>query len=392
MKNISLSATAQDGLPANAVVRLRAASRRPSSLGSAIRGAIPLSVGEPDSGTPKDIVEAGVTALRNGRTRYAQLTGLPELQNALASDLSRRAGRTIDPSQVVVTHGGSAGLAASVLALINAGDRVLIPEPTYSLYADHLAMVDADTVWVANRSDGTLDLERLRHEAPDSRMVILCNPGNPTGRLYSAEELQELASILQANPHLLLLADEAYADIVYDGLPFFSALQLHSIADQVIYCNTFSKSYAMTGWRLGYIVASHERAGAINLVHRSINGALCTFVQDAGLEALQTPEEVLASQTASYQERRDIVVQMLSDVPGLSLLPPQGAFYAFPQIATTLTSDEMTQRFAANGVIVRSGSEFGPSGEGHVRISFATDRESLIDGMKRFVETVGTIV
>ncbi|MGX5717537.1 pyridoxal phosphate-dependent aminotransferase [Arthrobacter sp. MAHUQ-56] len=222
-------------------------------------------------------------------------------------------------------------------------------------------------------------------------MIILCNPGNPTGRIYSAEELQELAQILETNPHLLLLADEAYADIVFDGLPFLSALQLSSVADQVILSSTFSKTYAMTGWRLGYVVAAPDLAATINLVHRSINGAINTFVQDAGMEALKIEETELEASARSYQARRDIVVECLTGVPGVSMLPPQGAFYAFPRIHSTLSSDAMTTRFAEAGVIVRSGSEFGPSGEGHIRISFATDVESLEEGLRRFVDVVRSL-
>jgi aspartate aminotransferase len=348
-------------------------------------------MGEPDSGTPKRIVDAAVEALHKGRTKYARLTGAPELQAALADSLSNSVGRTITSEQIVITHGGSAGLAAAVIGLLNAGDRVLIPEPTYSLYADHLAMVGADPMWVTNLPDGSLDLGRIAVEAPVSRMVILCNPGNPTGRVYSANELQELAQILEANPHLLLLADEAYADIVFDGMPFLSALQLSSVADQVILSNTFSKTYAMTGWRLGYIVASPDLATTINLVHRSINGAINTFVQDAALEALKIEKADLESSAHSYQLRRDIVVKRLADVPGVSMLPPQGAFYAFPRVDSALSSDAMTARFAEGGVIVRSGSEFGPSGEGHIRISFATDTESLEEGLRRFVDVVRSL-
>ncbi|BCW36021.1 aminotransferase [Arthrobacter sp. StoSoilA2] len=371
-----------------AVGRIEAGSRRPSSLGAVEPGSIALSMGEPDSGTPRPVIDAGIEALNRGRTRYTALTGLPELRDALAEHLSERSGRAIGAEQVIVTHGGSAGLAASVIAMVNAGDRVLIPEPTYSLYADHLAMIGAEGIWVANRPDGGLDMERLEREAPASRMIILCNPGNPTGRCYSKQDLQALAALLESNPHLLLLADEAYADIVFDGVPFRSSLQLHSVADQVVYCNTFSKSYAMTGWRLGFVVASPERAAAINLVHRSINGSINTFVQDAALEALRTPQADLEQLTASYQARRDVVVEQLSGLSKVSLLAPQGAFYAFPKIDSGLNSDEMTRRFAANGVLVRSGAEFGPSGEGHVRISFATDIETLAEGMKRFVHTV----
>ncbi|MDI2036479.1 Aspartate/prephenate aminotransferase [Paenarthrobacter nitroguajacolicus] len=380
--------TAEPTIASLAVARILKASRRPSSLGTVDSGSIALSMGEPDAGTPRPVVDAGIEALKQGRTRYTALTGLPKLRKALAAKLSVQAARAIKPEQVVVTHGGSAGLAAAVIAMVNAGDRVVIPEPTYSLYGDHVAMVGGEAVWVPNSPNGSLDLERLEHEAATARMIILCNPSNPTGLVYSAEELVSLAHILERHPNVLLLADEAYADIVFDGVPFLSALQLHSIADQVIYCSTFSKSYAMTGWRLGFVVASPERSAAINLVHRSINGSINTFVQDAALVALQTPEADLAQLRASYQRRRDVVVEHLQSAPRVNLLPPEGAFYAFPKIDCDLTSDEMTQRFARNGVVVRSGSEFGPSGEGHVRISFAADVDSLNEGMRRFVETV----
>lgn len=381
-----------DPAGSKAVVRISDASRRPASLGVNSPDVISLSMGEPDSGTPDRVVEAAVAALRNGRTRYTQLTGAPELRSALASTLSVKAGREISPDQVVITHGGSAGLAASVLALVDPGDRVLIPEPTYSLYADHLAMVGADAQWIANCPDGSLDLDRLAKEAATSRMIILCNPGNPTGRVYSHKELRALAGILEGNRHLLLLADEAYADIIFDGAAFLSTLELHSIADQVVFCSTFSKTYAMTGWRLGYVVAASGHAAKVNLVHRSINGSVNTFVQDAALTALQTPDADIRAAAASYQLRRDLVAKRLTGIPGVALLQPQGAFYAFPKIDSGLSSDEMTARFAAAGVIVRSGSEYGPSGEGHVRISFATDTASLDEGMLRFVETVLSMV
>lgn len=366
--------------------RIVLASRRPASLGSTPAGAIALSMGEPDAGTPEPIVEAAVEALRNGRTRYTNLSGAPELRRLLAEKLTARSGQNLSPDQIVITHGGSAGLAATILALINPGDKVLIPEPTYSLYADHLAMVGAEAIWVPNRADGTLDLERLAREAADTRMIILCNPGNPTGRVYSETELRKLAELLTAHPHLLLLSDEAYADIVFDGMTFLSALELPTISDQVICCSTFSKTYAMTGWRLGYVVASRKLSEKINLLHRTLNGSVNTFVQDAALVALETPTEHLKAMAQSYQARRDIVVDKLSGIPGLSMLPPQGAFYAFVKIDSGLTSDEMTARFAAAGVIVRSGSEFGPSGEGHVRLSFATDPETLEIGLDRFVD------
>lgn len=378
--------------PANpaaaAVQRIIEGSRRPQSLGFAQAGAVSLAMGEPDSGTPAAVVDAAIAAQNNGRTRYAPMTGSPELRDAIAAQTASKYGRDTQPGEIILTHGGSAGLAATIIALINPGDRVLIPEPTYSLYADHVAMVGAECVWVPNLPDGSLDVEGLRQEAPSSSMIILCNPGNPTGRVYPDTDLHQLEQLLLDNPNLLLLADEAYADITFDGAPYTSALTLTQAGDQVVCCSTFSKTFAMTGWRLGHIVAPAALGDKINIIHRTINGPLNTFVQHAALAALQASEAQLRATARSYQERRDLVVQRLSGVPGIELLTPQGAFYAFPRITSTLTSDEMTARFAESGVLVRSGSEFGPSGEGHIRISFATDVASLEEGLRRFIAAV----
>lgn len=249
-------------------------------------------------------------------------------------------------------------------------------------------MVGAECVWVPNLPDGSLDVESLRREASSASMIILCNPGNPTGLVYPDADLHHLEQLLLDNPDLLLLADEAYADITFDGAPYTSALTLTQAKDQVICCSTFSKTYAMTGWSLGHVIAPAALADKINLIHRTVNGPLNTFVQHAALTALQTSHAQLWATAQSYQERRDLVVQRLSGVAGIEMLTPQGAFYAFPRITSGLSSDEMTARFAEAGVLVRSGSEFGPSGEGHIRISFATDVDSLEEGLRRFIATV----
>lgn len=371
-----------------AAERIAASSRRPATLGAAAPGAISLAMGEPDAGTPAAIVDAAARSLAEGRTRYSPMTGAPALRKAIARKISAEYARAITSREVVLTHGGSAGLAASMLAMVGPGDRVLIPEPAYSLYADHVAMVGAEVVWVPANPDGSLDLATLRRKAPTARMMILCNPGNPTGRVYSATEVHGVGGILAENPGLLLLSDEAYGSIVFDGLELVSALDLADVSGQVIFCSTLSKTYAMTGWRLGYVVAEGPLADKINLIHRTINGPLNTFVQDAALTALETPGADLRTVAASYQERRDLVIGALKGIPGVEMLAPQGAFYAFPRIASRLSSDEMVARFAEAGVLVRSGSEFGPSGEGHVRLSFATDRASLKEGLLRFETAV----
>jgi aspartate aminotransferase len=362
--------------------RVAAASRRPKSLGAVPPGAVSLAMGEPFASTDARIIESAAASALAGNTRYEAMTGSPALRAAIASKVSEQYGRNINPSQVVPSHGASGGLAATILALVDPGDRVVIPEPTYSLYADHVVMAGGTVDWTGNAPDGSLDLDLLRAKIPGARMVILCNPGNPSGRIYGRADLEELAA-LAAESGCYLISDEAYSAIVFDGLEFTSSLSWPQYADNVICCRTFSKAYAMTGWRLGYVVAPAAVADAINLVHRTFNGALNSFVQHAGVRALELEDQLLDSLVEAYQLRRDLVVERLSDMPGLELALPQGAFYAFPRVAMDISSDELAVRMADGGVLVRSGREYGPSGEGYFRISFATDMENLEEGLRR---------
>ena len=371
--------------------RITAASRRPAGLGLTPAGSISLAMGEPDAATAAPIARAAVDALRHGRTRYEPLTGSPALRAALADHVEGGTGRATGVDEIVVTHGGTAGLAAVALALLSPGDLVLVPEPTYSLYSDHVAMAGAEQRWVAPGPDGRIDFAALEASAADARMIMLCNPVNPTGMVLTPDELTALADLLRRHPSLLLVSDEAYADIVFDDAPFTSALSLAEVRDQVIMVGTFSKSYAMTGWRLGYVVAEAEKAAHVNLVHRTLNGSLATFVQDAGIIALQTPRDVLDEMRAGYQRRRDLVWDALSDIPGVALVRPAGAFYAFPRVDVGFSSTELVARLAQAGVLLRAGSEYGPSGEGHVRLSFATDDDSLRAGLSRIRDVLARV-
>ena len=313
------------------------------------------------------------------------MTGSVPLKRAIATKLSQECGTPVDAGQVVPTHGASAGLAATIVALVNPGDRVVVPEPTYSLYADHIAMVGGIVDWVANHADGSLDLDTLRAKLPGAAMVILCNPGNPSGRIIPRADLQTVARHA-ADTGCYLVSDEAYSDIIFDGLEHNSALCLPS-QDLVVCCRTFSKSYAMTGWRLGYVVAATPIADAINVVHRTFNGALNSFVQEAAITALQL--DTAAELSRDYQLRRDLVVGELEKISRVDLATPQGAFYAFPRVDMEISSDDLVCRMTDAGVLVRSGREYGPSGEGHFRISFATDIASLEEGLRR-IRTVLT--
>jgi aspartate aminotransferase len=371
--------------------RIGAASRRPKSLGAVPPGAVSLAMGEPFATTDTRIIESAAASALAGNTRYEAMTGSPALRAAIASRLSTQYGRDIDPAQVVPTHGASGGLAATILALVDPGDRVVIPEPTYSLYADHVVMAGGTVDWTANAPNGSLDIDLLRAKIPGARMVILCNPGNPSGRIYGRADLEELAA-LAAEWGCYLISDEAYSAIVFDGLEFTSALSWPQYADNVICCRTFSKAFAMTGWRLGYVVAAPAVADAINLVHRTFNGALNSFVQHAGVRALELEDQLLEGLVEAYQQRRDLVVARLTATPGVELACPQGAFYAFPRVAMEISSDELSARMADAGVLVRSGREYGPSGEGSFRISFATDLDNLAEGMNRVQSVLSTVV
>lgn len=372
----------------DAVARIETASRRSTALGAAPEGTISLAMGEPEGGTPQSITAAAISALEDGLTRYAPMSGLPELRRELARFTRRTTERTTTAAEVVLAHGGSGGLAASILALVNPGDRVLIPDPSYSLYADQVALAGGQVVWIEHSEDGRLDLAAIVREAATAKMLLLCNPGNPSGLVYDRDQIEALAGILQENPHLVLLADEAYGDLVFDERGFTSALSLPQVRSQVVGCFTFSKRFAMTGWRLGYVVAPEELAVRIELVHRTINGPLNTFVQHAALEALRQDDGQLAALVARYQQRRDMVVQAIDGLPGVHLPVPQGAFYAFPKIDSSLSSTQLAAHASSHGVLVRAGSEFGPSGEGHIRLCFATDEHSLHEALSRLADAL----
>jgi len=368
--------------------RIRTVSRRPASLGSVPPGAISLAMGEPDADTPALVVDAAIGALRAGRTRYEPLTGSPLLREAIARRLSEESGATVTADRVVVTHGATAGLAAAIIAIVGPGDTVVLPEPTYSLYADHVAMAGGQVVWVPTCADGRLRLDLIEQAAPGAALIVLCNPGNPTGQVVPTEDVSALVDIA-ARHGAYLLSDEAYADIVFDGVEVASIVRYPGAPEIAICCRTFSKSYAMTGWRLGYVTAPEEIASRINLIHRTLNGALATFVQDAGVAALALPDEHVTRLRHVLQERRDLVVDAMKDVPFIDLATPRGAFYAFPRVDRAAPSQELAEVLASRGgVLVRAGSEYGPSGEGHLRLSFATGEQALRTGIERFLLTL----
>ena len=368
--------------PSRMVQELADRSQRPATRpGPEV---ISLAVGDPDFATPEHISQALAEAVAAGATHYAQLQGDPELRGVLADQIGEVANRSYGADQVLITHGGSAGLAATVLATVDPGTRVVVPEPTYSLYADLAWMAGAEVTFVRHGPDLHLDLDRIAAVAPGARMVVICNPCNPTGAVYTRDELEELAFIAEEN-NLLVLSDEAYHHIVFDGAEFTSALEIEALAERLVYVQTFSKTYAMTGWRIGYVAGTRAVVEAVTRIHRAFNGPLSSGTQRAALVAVSEPTDWPARMCREYQARRDIVTRMVAGVAGLELSKPQGTFYAFIRYPAGVSSIDVVRKATERGVAVRPGSEFGPGGEGHVRVAFSTGRELLIEGMERLL-------
>ncbi|MFE0415681.1 pyridoxal phosphate-dependent aminotransferase [Streptomyces tendae] len=371
------------------IEELRRRSRRPA-LAPAPPGAVSLAMGEPDLPTPPTVVQAAVSALREGHTHYADQKGLGQLRAALAARLPARPGRTWGPDDVLVTHGATAALAAVVLATIGPGDRVVVPEPAYSLYADLVVLAGGTVDFVPLAPDLHWDLDALAAAVPGATMVIFSNPSNPTGIVHREEELAALGKLLDGTG-TLVVSDEAYHRLVYPGHEPVSALEVESLRDRTVYVQTFSKTYAMTGWRVGYLTGPRAVVDAAAQVHRTWNGSVNTAVQHAALAALALPDGVVDAMVDRYRRRRELVVERLSGVPGLHLVPPEGAFYGFLRYDTGLPSEVVARELAEREVIVRAGAEYGPSGEGHLRISFAASEDDLWVGLERIVRYFGDV-
>jgi aspartate aminotransferase len=364
----------------DAANRVAAFSQRPAKRpGPEV---VSLASGDPSFATPDFIGRAMTEAIEAGHTHYVDGQGDGALRTALSARLSLVAGRQIADQQILITHGANSGLAAATIATINPGDRVLIPEPTYSLYADLVRMVGGTPEYVAHLADGHLDLDAIESAAAGAAMVVICHPNNPTGVVYRRDELERLATIAERHD-LLVLSDEAYDRIVFDGVDFTSTLELPALAGRLIYCQTLSKTWAMTGWRLGYTISPTEVAGAIARIHRTLNGPMNAAVQKAAAAAVASDSDWPEEARREYQARRELVFEYLAGIPGVEARQPDGTFYVFVKYDHAIPSSELAARALAEGVAIRAGSEYGPSGEGHFRIAFSGNRDDVRTGMER---------
>lgn len=345
-------------------------------------GMISLAVGEPDFTTPAEIVESAAAALREGYTHYADQGGDPDLRAALAESLGPRGDSAFDPDQILVTHGGTGGLAAVTFGLVGPGDRVVLSDPSYSLYADLVRFCGGRPVLVPTGPDLHWDLDALRDALRGARMFVFCNPCNPTGVVHTADELAAVAGFLEGTD-TVVIADEAYDAIVYPGVTFVSALDIDLLRPRLIYCQTFSKTYAMTGWRIGYLAGPREAIVHASRAHRTLNGSVHSATQRAALTAVRGGMSLVRPMLDVYAERRTFVSERLRTIEGLSAAPPDGTFYVFGRYDVDLPSTTVAAELRRYGVAVRAGSEFGPGGDGHIRLSFAAATDVLDEGLDR---------
>lgn len=370
-----------DFQPSEAVQRIQRTSLRvqqPQSKGDLVS----LAMGEPDFDTPAQVRAAASRALEDGFTHYSPLLGELVLREELAARIGQLLGGVASPGDVLITQGGTAGLSAAILGIVNPGDKVVIPDPTYSLYADLVSMAGGITVPVPLADDLHWDLEVLATALEGAKMFVFCNPSNPTGIVHSRRELEALADMV-AGTDTLILSDEAYSDLVYTAEPFTSALEIEALATRTIYCQTFSKSYAMTGWRVGYLWGPSDVIASAARVHNTFNGSMNQAVQYAALTALKTCGPDIERMHASYALRRELMASGLQRIPGLTASSPEGAFYLFPKYDVELPAAAMVAHLRNHGVAVRPGSEFGRNGEFHLRLSYAASSEAITAGVER---------
>jgi aspartate/methionine/tyrosine aminotransferase len=347
---------------------------------------IHLEIGEPDFPTPPHVVEAGQRALGEGWTKYGPTPGFPELREAIAAYVSKTRGIPVGADNVCVVPGGKPIMYFGMTALLNPGDEVIYPDPSFPIYESVINFLGAKAMPVplVESRGFSFDLETFEKSlSPRTRMVILNSPANPTGGVISKKDLETIANLLR-DRDVIILSDEIYSRIYYETEPE-SITQFPGMAEKTIILDGFSKTYSMTGWRLGYGVMPKWIADAVNLM--AVNATSCTasFTQRAGIAALTGPQDAVGVMVAEFRKRRDAMVQALNTVPGFRCTVPAGAFYAFPNVTGTRMPSKDLADFLLNeaGVACLNGTAFGRHGDGYLRFSYANSLANIMEAIDR---------
>jgi aspartate/methionine/tyrosine aminotransferase len=363
------------------------AAARARALEAQGRSIVHLEIGEPDFDTPANAREAAKRALDAGATHYAPFAGIPALREAIAADATARKGFPVTPDRVFVTVGGKGVMVYAILALVDPGDEVIVPDPGYPIYESLTRFVGGTPVPIPIRMENEfrLDVDELAGLiTPRTKLIVINSPANPTGGVLTRADLERIAEL--ATQHdLLVLADEIYGRILYDGMEHVSIASLPGMADRTIVLDGFSKTFAMTGWRLGYAIVPQALAQTYGTLIINTISCAPTFVQMGAVEAMNGPQDPIAEMVKEFRVRRDLVVEGLNRIPGIKCLSPHGAFYVFPDISGTgLTGSELADKLLHEaGVCVLAGTAFGHTGTGHIRISYANSRENLAEALTR---------
>jgi aspartate aminotransferase len=364
---------------------------RAKALEAAGRSIIHLEIGEPDLDTPEHIKEAAMRALRDGYTHYTPAAGLREAREAIAEHVGALRGITVDPDEVVITPGAKPIMFFVMMALIDPGDEVIVPDPGFPIYESVARFVGGRAVpWVLREDrEFRADPEELRTLlSPRTKLIILNSPHNPAASVLSRRDLEAIAEIVRGRP-VTILADEIYGRILYEGA-FASLASLPEVRPQVVILDGFSKAYAMTGWRLGYGVMRAEFAARITQLMVNSNSCTAAFTQLAGVAALRGPQDCVDRMVAEFRRRRDVITAGLNGLPGVKCLRPPGAFYAFPNVRTIDPDTGRLQDYLLReaGVAVLSGTAFGAHGEGYLRLSYANSVEAITEALERIRRAV----
>lgn len=349
-----------------------------------------LEIGEPDFDTPKNIKEAAVKAINAGYTHYGPSAGLPDFRETIAQYVSKTRGIKAEADEVVVTPGAKPIMFFSILALVNPGDEVLYPNPGFPIYESMINFVDAKPVPIPlpEENDFRLEPEFIkRHVTKKTKLIILNYPENPTGGIVTKEDLKVIADCIADRDDVFVLADEIYSRIIYEG-KHESIASLPGMKDKTILLDGFSKTYAMTGWRLGYGVMRKDIAQKVAQLMTNSNSCTCSFTQMAGIEALKGPQTEPEKMVAEFKKRREVIVSGLNDIKGITCKKPHGAFYVFPNIkGTGMDCRKLGDHLLYNaGVAALAGTCFGKYGEDHLRLSFANSVENIQKALDRIAK------
>lgn len=366
-------------------------------LKAAGKDVIGLGAGEPDFDTPANIKAAGIAAIEAGKTKYTAPDGIPELKQAICDKFARENDLTYAPNQVSVGSGGKQILFNALMATLNPGDEVIIPAPYWVSYPDMVLLSGGTPIVVEASLENAFKITADQLEAaitPKTKWLIFNSPSNPTGAGYNRDELKAITDVLMRHPHVWVMTDDMYEHLAYDGFEFCTPAQIEpGLYERTLTCNGVSKAYAMTGWRIGYAAGPVELINAMRKIQSQSTSNPCTISQWAAIEALNGPQDFLASNNVVFKRRRDLVVSMLNAVDGITCPTPEGAFYVYPSIAgligkttpdgTVIVNDEVFSKklLEDTGVAAVFGAAFGLSP--NFRVSYATSDEALTEACTR---------